>query len=512
MKKNYLTVFTQHRSRVLLLIGFVSGLPLALTASTLQAWLTVENIDIKTIGFFSLVGQAYVLKFLWSPLMDRYTLPWLGRRRGWLLTTQILLIISIAAMGFIDPKEHLWWLAAAAVLVAFCSASQDIVFDAYKTDLLSTEERGAGAAISVMGYRISMLVSGGLALWLVDHFVTWQQLYLLMASLMLIGVYATLSAKEPLIKSPPPKTLYEAIYEPFVEFFSRNNAWITLLLIIFYKMGDAFFMALSTNFLLNKLGFSLAEVGTINKTFGLFATILGALYGGYIMQKMSLFKALLIFGILQTISNFGYWFLAVTPANIYTTSSVIFIENIFSGMGTAAFVALLMTLCNHSLSATQFALLSALSAIGRVYVGPMASALVSKYDWPAFYLISVVISLPSIFLILICKQSLSYIQQTGKFMRRTYFNQSYKLAIVCLAVSAGIFIFWLIITVLSYFSAGKINLFTQPIELWFKMLIYKDQLINLSIIIGTVGFILGGTLDYLAIRKTGIPKQCHNSH
>ncbi|CAA2929717.1 hypothetical protein ARSQ2_00822 [Arsenophonus endosymbiont of Bemisia tabaci Q2] len=194
-------------------------------------------------------------------------------------------------------------------------------------------------------------------------------------------------------------------------------------------MGDAFVMALITNFLLNKLGFSLAEVGTINKTVGLFATILGALYGDYIMQKMSLFKALLIFSILQTISNFGYWFLAVTPANIYNTSSVIFIENIFSGMGTGAFVALLMTLCNHSLSATQVALLSALSAIGRVHVGPMASALVSKYDWPAFYLISVVISLLSIFLILICKQSLSYIQQTGKFMRWTYFKQSYKLAI-----------------------------------------------------------------------------------
>lgn len=276
-------------------------------------------------------------------------------------------------------------------------------------------------------------------------------------------------------------------------------------------MGDAFVMALSTNFLLNKLGFSLGEVGTINKTFGLFATIIGALYGGYVMQKMSLFKALLIFAILQAISNFGYWFLAVTPANIYTTSSVIFIENIFSGMGTAAFVALLMTLCNHSLSATQFALLSALSAIGRVYVGPIASALVSKYDWPAFYLISIVISLPSIFLLLICKPSLSYIQQTGQFMRRTYFKQSYKLAIMCLAISAGIFIFWLIITVACYFSACQIYLFTQHIELWLKMLIYKEQLISLSIIMGTVGFILGGILDYLAIRKTEIPKQYNNN-
>lgn len=189
--------FTLPNNITLILLGFVSGLPLALTAGTLQAWLTVENVDIKTIGFFSLVGQAYVLKFLWSPMMDRYTPPFLGRRRGWLLTTQILLIISIAAMGFMNPSEHLWYLAALAVTVAFCSASQDIVFDAYKTDLLSAEERGIGAATSVMGYRISMLVSGGLALWLADKFLTWKQLYLVMAGLMIIGVIATLLAKEP---------------------------------------------------------------------------------------------------------------------------------------------------------------------------------------------------------------------------------------------------------------------------------------------------------------------------
>lgn len=206
--------FTLPNNITLILLGFVSGLPLALTAGTLQAWLTVENVDIRTIGFFSLVGQAYVLKFLWSPMMDRYTPPFLGRRRGWLLTTQILLIISIAAMGFMNPSEHLWYLAALAVTVAFCSASQDIVFDAYKTDLLSAEERGIGAATSVMGYRISMLVSGGLALWLADKFLTWKQLYLLMAGLMVIGVIATLLAKEPEEDTAPPTSLKKPSTNP----------------------------------------------------------------------------------------------------------------------------------------------------------------------------------------------------------------------------------------------------------------------------------------------------------
>ncbi len=171
MSSQYLRIFQQPRSAILLILGFASGLPLALTSGTLQAWMTVENIDLKTIGFFSLVGQAYVFKFLWSPLMDRYTPPFLGRRRGWLLATQALLLLAIAAMGFLEPGTQLRWMAALAVVIAFCSASQDIVFDAWKTDVLPAEERGAGAAISVLGYRLGMLVSGGLALWLADKWL-----------------------------------------------------------------------------------------------------------------------------------------------------------------------------------------------------------------------------------------------------------------------------------------------------------------------------------------------------
>lgn len=308
MPNRYSNLFTQRNSLVLLLLGFASGLPLALTGGTLQAWMTVENVSLKTIGIFSLVGQAYVFKFLWSPLMDRYTPSFLGRRRGWLIISQLLLIIAIIAMGFMEPAKHLWWLAAIAVLVAFCSASQDIVFDAYKTDLLTAEERGTGAAVSVLGYRLAMLVSGGLALWIADRYLGWQSTYWLMAGLMLIGVFATLFAPEPDIRIAPPKTLEQAIVEPLRDFFGRNNAWLILLLIVLYKMGDAFAASLSTTFLIRGVGFDAGEVGLINKTLGLIATIIGALYGGLLMQRLSLFRALMIFGILQC--HIQHWLLA----------------------------------------------------------------------------------------------------------------------------------------------------------------------------------------------------------
>ncbi|HEM8139755.1 TPA: muropeptide MFS transporter AmpG [Providencia rettgeri] len=494
--------FTLPNNITLILLGFVSGLPLALTAGTLQAWLTVENVDIRTIGFFSLVGQAYVLKFLWSPMMDRYTPPFLGRRRGWLLTTQILLIISIAAMGFMNPSEHLWYLAALAVTVAFCSASQDIVFDAYKTDLLSAEERGIGAAASVMGYRISMLVSGGLALWLADKFLTWKQLYLLMAGLMVIGVIATLLAKEPEEDTAPPTSLKKAIYEPLAEFFSRNNAWLILLLLVFYKLGDAFVMALNTNFLLNALGFSLSEVGTVNKTVGMAATIIGALLGGYLMKNMSLFKALFLFGLLQGGSNIGYWFLAITPPHILTMGSIIFLENIFSGMGTAAFVALLMTLCNKSLSATQFALLSALSAVGRVYIGPIASIFVSNYGWPLFYLISIGVAVPGVLLLLACRTSLVYTQTTGLFQRRELYAKGYRFAVYALITAVSFLSIWLLSLLVFSFSGMKLYLFTTQIEFWLALPSYQNLIFNTGISIGAISLIIGGSLDFLAVRKT----------
>ncbi|WP_312606144.1 MFS transporter, partial [Kosakonia cowanii] len=284
MSSHYLRIFTQPKSAILLMLGFASGLPLALTSGTLQAWITVAGVDVKTIGFFSLVGQAYVFKFLWSPAMDRYTPSFLGRRRGWLLLTQVALLIAIAAMGFLQPASDLRWMAALAVVIAFCSASQDIVFDAWKTDVLSAEERGAGAAISVLGYRLAMLISGGLALWLADRWLGWQGMYWLMAALMIPCIIATLRAPEPVGTIPAPRSLEEAVVAPLRDFFGRNNAWLILLLIVLYKLGDAFAMSLTTLFLIRGVGFDPGDVGMVNKSLGLVATIIGALWGGVLMQ------------------------------------------------------------------------------------------------------------------------------------------------------------------------------------------------------------------------------------
>ncbi|MEA9390798.1 muropeptide MFS transporter AmpG [Acerihabitans sp. TG2] len=438
----------QPRSLMLLCLGFASGLPLALTSGTLQAWMTVANVDLKTIGFFSLVGQAYVFKFLWSPVMDRYTPPLFGRRRGWIIITQLLLIVGLIAMGTQDPSHDLLMLALLAVWVAFCSASQDIAFDAYKTDLLPAQDRGTGAAVSVLGYRIAMLVSGGLALWMADRYLGWQATYWLMAGLMLIGLVVAFIAPEPDDAIPAPRTLEQAIVEPLRDFFSRNNAWLILMLIVCYKLGDAFAGSLSTTFLIRGVGFAAGEVGVVNKSFGLIATIVGTLIGGLLMQRLSLFRALMLFGVLQAVSNAGYWLLAVTDKHLITMGAAIFVENLCGGMGTAAFVALLMTLCNKSFSATQFALLSALSAIGRVYVGPFAGWFVELHGWAWFYIFSIVAALPGLLLLLLCRHTLKFTQDTGTFLQRDKFSAPYRWALRLLMAGAALLAMGLILELL----------------------------------------------------------------
>ncbi|ROP49968.1 PAT family beta-lactamase induction signal transducer AmpG [Enterobacter sp. BIGb0383] len=487
MFSHYLHIFRQPKSAILLILGFASGLPLALTSGTLQAWMTVENIDLKTIGFFSLVGQAYVFKFLWSPLMDRYTPPFLGRRRGWLLATQILLLCAIAGMGFMEPSTHLRWMAALAVVIAFCSASQDIVFDAWKTDVLSQEERGAGAAISVLGYRLAMLVSGGLALWFADRWLGWQGMYWLMAALLIPCIIATLLAPDPQDAIPAPRSLEQAVTAPLRDFFGRNNAWLILLLIVLYKLGDAFAMTLTTPFLIRGLGFDPGQVGMVNKSLGLLATIIGALYGGVLMQRMTLFRALLIFGLLQAASNAGYWLLAITDKHIVSMAGVVFFENLCGGMGTAAFVALLMTLCNKSFSATQFALLSALSAVGRVYVGPIAGWFVESWGWPLFYLFSIFAALPGIALLLVCRQTLEYTRLTESFMPRTRFSAGYRFALRLLLAGTFVMILWLVLL-----GLDALHLTDLP---WLTLLFEAGAVLALS------GVVLGGVLDYRSLRQ-----------
>ena len=393
-------LYTSRRVAPLLALGFASGLPLALTGGTLQAWATIEQVSLQEIGFLTLVGTAYTLKFLWAPLVDRYAPPWLGRRRGWMILMQVLLALGMLAMGCLSPGQSLLPLALLAVFVAFCSATQDIAFDAYRSDVLHKEERGAGAALSVLGYRLAMLVSGGLALIMADQWLGWGATYMVMGALMLLLALASFWAPEPEVPAQTPRSLKQAVLEPFQEFFGRPEAITVLILIVLYKLGDAFAGALSTTFLIRAAGYTATEVGTVNKLLGLAATIVGALAGGALMARLGLYRSLMLFGVLQAISNLGFWVISVGPHNVWLMAAGVGIENLCGGMGTAAFVALLMGLCNQQFSATQFALLSALSAVGRTYLaGPLTPQLVQLAGWPTFFLLTVLIALPGLWLL-----------------------------------------------------------------------------------------------------------------
>jgi PAT family beta-lactamase induction signal transducer AmpG len=299
-------------------------------------------------------------------------------------------------MGTIPPKEFPWLLAGVALAVAFLSASQDIVFDAYRADVLGPEERGAGAAVSGLGYRVAMLVSGGLALILADGILGWTATYWLMAALMLVGLVATWNAPEPETPPKAPTTLSAAVLEPLKEYFARSGAVTLLVVIVLYKLGDAFAGSLTTAFLLRGADFSLTEVGLANKWLGTFATILGALTAGALMVRLGLFRSLLYFGILQALTNLGFMLLAIAGKSYPLMVTVIAAENLCGGMGTAAFVALLMAMCDRRFSATQYALLSALASLGRVYVGPAAGALAAAYGWTSFFFLTFVVALPGI--------------------------------------------------------------------------------------------------------------------
>ncbi len=394
----YLQVFRNKRIAVITCLGMSSGLPLALTGGTLQAWMSISGVDIATIGMFGLVGLPYTLKFLWSPAMDRFVPPLLGRRRGWIVITQVCLIFGIVAMAFSSPVKAPLMLALLALFVAFASASQDIVIDAYRTDILRERERGFGAAVFVTGYRIATLISGALALVLSDR-IGWQNTYVLMAGAMVIGIVSALIGPEPAVAAGHPASMRESVWGPMKEFFSRNAAFSLLLLIVLYKLGDAFAGTLTTAFLLKGPGFSATEVGTINKGLGFASVIIGALIGGTLMIRLGLFRALLIFGILQAISNLSFMLLAMTGKHYGVLVFAVAFENLSGGMGTSAFVALLMAMCDHRYTATQYALLSSLAALGRIFVAPTSGFLVESVGWEHFFFITFIVALPGLFLL-----------------------------------------------------------------------------------------------------------------
>jgi MFS transporter, PAT family, beta-lactamase induction signal transducer AmpG len=391
----YIQVYRSKRVAMMLVLGFSSGLPLALTGGTLQAWMTVAGVDLRTIGVFALVGLPYTVKFLWSPFMDRFVPPWLGRRRGWMIATQLSLFVGILAMAFSSPEHSVSTLALLALLVAFASASQDIVVDAYRTDLLHEKERGAGTAVYVTAYRIAMLVAGALALILSEQ-IGWRNTYVLMAALMVVGMMGALFGPEPAVNGRPPGTLREAVWGPLQDFFSRSGAVTILLFIVLYKLGDAYAGTLTTAFLIRGAGFSPTDVGTVNKGLGLISVIVGAALGGSLMVRLGLFRALLLFGLLQAVSNLSFMVLAWLGKSYPMMIFAVAFENLSGGMGTSAFVAFLMGLCNHRYSATQFALLSSLAVLGRVFVSPSSGYIVEITGWAGFFFITALTALPGL--------------------------------------------------------------------------------------------------------------------
>jgi MFS transporter, PAT family, beta-lactamase induction signal transducer AmpG len=394
-------------------LGFASGLPLALTSGTLQAWLTTTGLDIRTIGVLSLVGLPYTVKFLWAPLMDRYALPWLGRRRGWMLVTQIGLVAAIGLMPAVSAGGWVGALALCALVVAFLSASQDVAFDAYRADVLKPAERGTGTGLSILGYRLAMLVSGAMALILADAF-GWEWTYLGMAGLMAVGLIATVSCKEP----PPPEASpggagSNIVVAPLRAFLARKDAVPMLFLVVLYKLGDAFAGALTTAFLIRGVGFSLTDVGVVNKGLGLAALLVGALWGGALLARIGLYAALLGFGVLQAVTNLGFAWLALLGNDYAAMATVVALENLSGGMGTAAFVALLMTLCDRRYTATQYALLSALASIGRVAVSPASGFAVETLGWAAFFVLTFLSAVPGLWLTMRLRHTVAALHAHG---------------------------------------------------------------------------------------------------
>lgn len=392
-------IWTSKNVWVLIFLGFSSGLPFSLTSSTLQAWLTTAGVKLVDIGLFSLVGIPYLYKFIWSPLMDRYVPPWLGRRRGWMIISQIALIVTIFAMAVVGVHSSLYLLAALALVTAFCSASQDIAIDAYRTDLLTPDERGLGSAVFIGGWRIGALLSGGLAL-ILANYIGWRSTYFVMAACLLIGFVASLKGPAPKLEQSAPVSLYQAVVMPFKEFLTRPYSIALLIFILLYKISDAFAFSLMSTFLLRHMHFDLVTVGSVFKIFGVVAILLGTILGGVLIPYLKLFRSLLLFGFLQCISNLMFFWLSVAGKHYLLLVSAVVLDNLAGGMSTAAFLAFLMSLCNHQYTATQFALLSALSAVGRVLLGPVAAIFVLHYGWSEFFIWSFIFGLPALVLLL----------------------------------------------------------------------------------------------------------------
>ena len=403
--KNSINPYLEKKILISLIMGFVSGVPLLLTITLLQAWLTDEGISKSTIGLFALVGLPYSLKFLWAPFFDRYVISKLGRRRGWLIISQVLLILSIIGLGLTNPALNPFNVAVLALLVTFFSASQDIVIDAFRRESLHDNEQTLGASAYVLGYRVGALAAGAGGLILADM-MSYQYVYSIMAVIMIIGVITTLLAEEPEAVGEP-SSFINAVKNPFIEFFQRfkdknnTNLMVPILILIFillYKVGDTMAHSLSTNFYLD-IGFTKTEIGTVVKMFGLVATLIGAFLGGIISLKIGLFRSLIMFGLFQAIATLGFAALAIIGNNILALMAVISLENLAAGMGYTAYLAFIANMTNKEFTATQFALMTAIMSLPRTIFSGSSGFLVELFDWELYFVFCSLIAIPALIIL-----------------------------------------------------------------------------------------------------------------
>jgi PAT family beta-lactamase induction signal transducer AmpG len=399
--RSFKEAILNRRMLICVFTGFTSGLPLYILIQLVPAWLRTEGVGLAEIGFFTLIGLPYTWKFLWSPVMDRYTLPFLGRRRGWMLVTQLALMASIAAIGFLKPEFSIVLIAYLAAAIAFFSASQDIVLDAYRRELLADNELGLGNAIHVQAYRLAGLVPGSLALILADM-MPWHSVFIVVAAFMLIGIVMVLCIDEPERDPQAPRTIKEAVLEPFREFLGRQGfgaAMFVLAFLFFYKLGDNMATALQTPFFID-VGFTLTQIGVVAKFASLIAVIVGGLVGGLIMIVLTINRALWLFGVVQIVSILGFAALAIVGPNLWMLGFAVAFEYLGVGLGTAALTAFIAKSTNKAFAATQFALFTALASTPRTLAGATTGVIVEHVGWPNFFMICVALAVPGMLLLL----------------------------------------------------------------------------------------------------------------
>jgi PAT family beta-lactamase induction signal transducer AmpG len=397
-----LAVYADPRILLIAVMGFSSGLPLLLTLSTLSYWLARNGVDKTSIGLFASVGVPYSFKFLWAPLLDRIRPPFLGRRRGWAITIQLALALAILAMGFTDPAVNAWWTALAAMVVAFLSASQDIVIVAYRIEILPEEEQGAGSAATQVGYRFGLLAAGAGAVALAD-FVAWPVVFALLAGLMGVGMIAFIVAPEPAAPAPKRESfaafLKNGVVAPLAEFLLRRGSIVILLFVLLYKFGDAISGTMATPFYV-ELGFSGVEIAAVTKVFGIIASLAGTLAGGLLVARFGIMRALLVGGVLQAAGILLFVPLALQGHSTFWLAVAVGGDNFTGGLGSAAFVAYLSALCNIAFTATQYALLSSFMAVGRTLLSSGSGWLAAQMSWAAFFTVSAGLAIPGLLLLL----------------------------------------------------------------------------------------------------------------